>query len=61
MKDQSKHYWNLIGDIHGELEALKLLLENLGYREEQGVIAFRYVVILLLLVFMFFCCFSFDF
>lgn len=39
MKDQSKHYWDLVGDIHGELEALKLLLENLGYREEQGVIA----------------------
>lgn len=39
MKNESKQYWDLVGDIHGELEALNLLLAKLGYREEGGLIA----------------------
>lgn len=38
MRNESKQYWDLIGDIHGELEALKLLLAKLGYREEGGTV-----------------------
>jgi hypothetical protein len=39
MKNESNQHWDLIGDIHGELEALNLLLAKLDYREEAGVIA----------------------
>lgn len=39
MKSQIDEYWDLIGDIHGELETLKLLLETLGYRETDGIFA----------------------
>jgi Calcineurin-like phosphoesterase len=38
MKDQSIQYWDLVGDIHGELGALHLLVAQLGYRERDGVI-----------------------
>lgn len=38
MKDRSKQYWDLVGDIHGELGALHLLLAKLGFRENGGEI-----------------------
>lgn len=37
MNTQSKQHWDLVGDIHGELEALHLLLAKLGYREDGGL------------------------
>lgn len=39
MKNESNQHWDLIGDIHGELEALILLLAKLDYREEGGVLS----------------------
>jgi hypothetical protein len=39
MKNASNQYWDIVGDIHGELEGLRLLLKKLGYREEGGLIA----------------------
>lgn len=39
MKNESNQQWDLIGDIHGQLEPLRRLLEALGYREESGVTA----------------------
>jgi hypothetical protein len=38
MKNESNQHWDLIGDIHGQLEPLRRLLEALGYREEDGAI-----------------------
>jgi len=37
MKNESIQHWDLIGDIHGELEGLRLLLIKLGYEEEDEV------------------------
>jgi hypothetical protein len=39
MINESNQYWDLVGDIHGQLEPLRLLLTGLGYREEGGVIS----------------------
>ena len=39
MKNESNQHWDLIGDIHGQLEPLRRLLDELGYCEEDGVIA----------------------
>ena len=39
MKKESNQHWDIIGDIHGEFDALRLLLETLGYREEGERIA----------------------
>jgi hypothetical protein len=39
MNKPSNQHWDLVGDIHGEREALELLLAKLGYREEGGVIS----------------------
>jgi predicted MPP superfamily phosphohydrolase len=36
MKNESNQHWDIIGDIHGELEGLRLLLEKLGYEAEGG-------------------------
>ena len=36
MKNQSQQFWDLIGDIHGERQALERLLEKLDYRESEG-------------------------
>jgi len=36
MNNQSNQYYDIIGDIHGEREALERLLAELGYREEGG-------------------------
>ncbi|NLT69140.1 MAG: diadenosine tetraphosphatase [Verrucomicrobiaceae bacterium] len=39
MKNESNQHWDLVGDIHGELKALTLLLAKLGYREEdEGIV-----------------------
>lgn len=37
MNNQSTQHYDLIGDIHGELGTLKLLLAKLGYREQDGL------------------------
>lgn len=37
MNKPSNQHWDLVGDIHGEREALELLLAKLGYREEGGM------------------------
>jgi hypothetical protein len=39
MKNESNQHWDLIGDIHGQLEPLRRLLDELGYREEGGGVA----------------------